>query len=150
MGQPAYQENVTMKLEACCACGLLFGLTEDFQRRRKQDHKLFTCPNGHSQHYTGKASTQQEVEKLQQQLAEQRQQNAKVWERVGELAQEAETLKKEKRKLKKRYEAGLCPCCNRTFVELQRHMKTKHPGFSDEHGAAEKPPAKRRGRPSKK
>jgi hypothetical protein len=24
---------------------------------------------------------------------------------------------------------GVCPCCNRTFQQLARHMKAKHPGY---------------------
>lgn len=35
-------------------------------------------------------------------------------------------------KLRKRAKAGVCPCCNRTFVGLQRHMAQKHPEFSCE------------------
>lgn len=32
-------------------------------------------------------------------------------------------------KLKKRAANGVCPCCNRTFVDLARHMAGKHPTF---------------------
>ena len=28
---------------------------------------------------------------------------------------------------KKRHRAGLCPCCNRQFQDLVRHMASKHP-----------------------
>lgn len=27
---------------------------------------------------------------------------------------------------------GVCPCCNRTFSDLQRHMASKHKGFAAE------------------
>ena len=27
---------------------------------------------------------------------------------------------------------GVCPCCNRTFGDLYRHMSTKHPGYAAE------------------
>jgi hypothetical protein len=26
----------------------------------------------------------------------------------------------------KRVNAGICPCCNRHFTDLERHMKSKH------------------------
>lgn len=29
--------------------------------------------------------------------------------------------------IKKRVQGGACPCCNRHFVQLERHMATKHP-----------------------
>ncbi len=49
----------------CCNCGMPFAMTRDFKRRRLDDHKLFHCPAGHSQYYTGKS----EAEKLKEQLA---------------------------------------------------------------------------------
>jgi hypothetical protein len=30
---------------------------------------------------------------------------------------------------KKRHAAAVCPCCNRSFVQLRRHMENKHPGY---------------------
>jgi hypothetical protein len=35
-------------------------------------------------------------------------------------------------RLKNRAAAGVCPCCNRTFAQLARHMATKHKGFTAE------------------
>jgi hypothetical protein len=35
-------------------------------------------------------------------------------------------------KLRKRAAAGVCPCCNRTFLALQKHMAHKHPDFRAE------------------
>ena len=35
-------------------------------------------------------------------------------------------------KLKKRASAGVCPCCNRSFQNLRRHMGNKHPEFVGE------------------
>lgn len=33
-------------------------------------------------------------------------------------------------KTKNRIGKGVCPCCNRTFVELARHIATKHPDYA--------------------
>lgn len=30
--------------------------------------------------------------------------------------------------------AGVCPCCNRTFKNLARHMAGQHPGFTEGDG----------------
>lgn len=30
---------------------------------------------------------------------------------------------------------GVCPCCGRSFVQLSRHMKTKHPEYVEHEGA---------------
>jgi uncharacterized small protein (DUF1192 family) len=42
---------------------------------------------------------------------------------------------------KKRVAAGVCPCCNRTFENLARHMAGEHPGYAgkDAEGGREKP-----------
>lgn len=34
-----------------------------------------------------------------------------------------------KTKLKKRIAKGACPCCNRHFVNLQRHIEGQHPEY---------------------
>jgi len=33
----------------------------------------------------------------------------------------------ELKRVKRRINGGVCTCCNRTFTNLARHMKTKHP-----------------------
>jgi hypothetical protein len=33
-------------------------------------------------------------------------------------------------RLKNRAAKGVCPCCNRSFENLRRHMHTKHPGVA--------------------
>lgn len=35
-------------------------------------------------------------------------------------------------RIKNRISKGVCPCCNRTFGDLERHMKTKHPDYAPE------------------
>lgn len=46
-------------------------------------------------------------------------------EQQARNAVEAEAAKA-RRKLK-RVQNGVCPCCNRSFWNLERHMKSKHP-----------------------
>jgi hypothetical protein len=55
------------------------------------------------------------------------------------LAQKDDEIKKQRdlviagkaqvTKLKKRASAGVCPCCNRTFSNMARHMAHQHPEF---------------------
>jgi hypothetical protein len=35
-------------------------------------------------------------------------------------------------RIKNRVGHGVCPCCNRTFQDLARHMKGKHPDYAKE------------------
>lgn len=33
-------------------------------------------------------------------------------------------------RITKRAKAGVCPCCNRSFENLRRHMASQHPTFT--------------------
>ncbi len=46
------------KIESCCSCGMYFGMTAEFQKQKLEDRKMFYCPAGHPQHYTGKSNEQ--------------------------------------------------------------------------------------------
>ena len=56
--------TVVLQIASCCSCGVIFALTADLDKRRREDHGYFYCPNGHSQHYAGKT----EAQKLREQL----------------------------------------------------------------------------------
>lgn len=47
------------------------------------------------------------------------------------LVAEVERLRKAL-EIKKRVGNGVCPCCNRTFENLSRHMSCKHPEYKTE------------------
>lgn len=51
--------TITMVREECISCGVTFGLTTDYVEQRKEDHKFFKCPNGHSQHWPQKNKEEQ-------------------------------------------------------------------------------------------
>jgi hypothetical protein len=110
---------VSLFVEECCACGVVFGITSQLKQQRLDDHRTFHCPNGHQQHYTGES----DAEKNARLLREEQARHARTIARANEA--DAARLKAE-RKLK-RAARGVCTCCNRTFRDLQRHMATKHP-----------------------
>lgn len=43
--------NALFKTETCCKCNIQFGITIDFYNKRRNDHKSFHCPLGHSQYF---------------------------------------------------------------------------------------------------
>jgi hypothetical protein len=113
-----FTETVTLETEDCATCGVLFAMTDSLVRELRKSHRSFYCPNGHSMHYTA----QTEEEKLRAQAASLR----------AQLDQEEAAHKATKRQManaRKRAANGVCPCCNRSFVQLARHMKSKHPDF---------------------
>jgi acyl-CoA thioesterase len=127
--------SVDLVTEDCCACGMLFAMTADFQNRRREDRNFFHCPDGHPQRYTGKSKADQ----LAEELSRERQRKAQLedevkWQRDRREAAErrASAARGQVTRLKNRASAGVCPCCNRSFAALARHMATKHPQFRAE------------------
>ena len=117
-----YTKTITMITEHCCNCGVIFGITSDMQDDLKNTKKQFYCPNGHSQHYTGKSDSQK-LKELESDL--QRKKQELEIEKRNRIS--AEHMAEKLNKKLKRVHNGVCPCCNRSFENLRRHMETKHP-----------------------
>ena len=102
---------VTVETEICCSCGTVFGIEQQLKINLRNNHRTFYCPNGHGQNYVGKSEAEKLRDEVTRLKSQQDQLNA--------------DLSSKERKLK-RVSNGVCPCCNRTFKNLQSHMKTKH------------------------
>lgn len=50
-------------------CGVPFQVTDGFDARRREDHRTFYCPNGHSMSFTGKSDKQKLVDVTAQLMA---------------------------------------------------------------------------------
>ncbi len=123
-------KTITMVTEICCSCGVAFAMPSDLRDSfLNNPDKHFHCPNGHSQHFS-----ESQAHRLQKQL--QRERERWAYERQG-LTQEKQDIltslelankaRKNLDKKLKRVHNGVCPCCNRHFTNLQRHIETKHP-----------------------
>lgn len=108
--------------ERCCSCGTLFALTDSLAALRRQDRQTFYCPNGHPQYFVGKT----DKELLREAEATLKAARAKLQAETDQRKAAERELKRQRQRAK----GGACPCCNRTFVQLARHIKTQHPGFT--------------------
>lgn len=124
--------NTVFIVEACCSCGMQFAMTQDFRQRRYDDGGEFFCPSGHRQLFMKSAVTRlkEELAAAQRQQAHAEEVAATRLKNVERLHNEIRTRKGVATKLKKRISGGVCPCCTRTFSQLARHMKCKHPDYS--------------------
>ena len=84
-------------------------------------HMIY-CPHGHT--LTWKET---EVDRLRRERDRLKQDAARIEDERSQATMRAERAEAATRKLQKRAAAGVCPCCNRTFLNMQRHMKSKHP-----------------------
>jgi hypothetical protein len=123
MGQTILR-TVTLETEECCNCGIVFAMPDYLRKRLLTQGGNFYCPNGHSQHYT-----KSENQRLREKLDEQTREATRQAERAHQAELKAKKSAAELKRISKRVSAGVCPCCNRTFQQLARHMQCKHPKY---------------------
>lgn len=115
-------------------CRIAFGLARDHYDQLKRNGQAFYCTCGHQQHFIlGKTKEQKLREELDDTLrraqrAEQR--VAQEQNRASHHKARAAAFKGQVTKIKRRVGAGICPCCNRHFANLSRHMAGQHPDFA--------------------
>lgn len=122
----------TLVIRTCPTCGLRYGLDEDFDRLNGERSRTWYCPAGHKIYFgTSKLDeAEQRAKRLESdrdywQREEKREREARVAAEHRERAQKAA-----KTRIKNRVAKGVCPCCNRSFQNLRRHMTDKHPSFA--------------------
>jgi hypothetical protein len=123
----------------CANCGMHFAVPQEFEDRwRERTIDTMYCPRGHRNVPGGKS----EAEKLQAQLTS-AERSATYYREEAERQREfkdaarrsAAARKGQITRIKNRIAKGICPACNRTFVELGRHMASQHPDFTVEREA---------------
>jgi hypothetical protein len=122
------QGLIDMHVDTCNQCGIPFGLPMHYYNSRQTDKKTFYCPNGHPQAFI---RSKLDVA-LEEKAAAITQMQARINEAQHAQAVAEKALESEKRKLRKvekRIAAGVCSCCSRSFENLQKHMRTKHPTY---------------------
>jgi len=111
---------------SCGNCGIEFDVPTHFYKElREIKGKGWYCPNGHSRVFGESDSDilRRERDLLRQRLAEKD-------DTIARVEREKAAVQGQVTKLKKRAQRGVCPCCNRTFLNVARHMQSKHPKFA--------------------
>lgn len=116
-----------------CWCGLPFSMPTRLWDSCYENGQTFYCPLGHSNVVRERLSEKyrRERDRLQQRLAEKDDRIRSEREAREQAERSVSAYRGQVTKLKKRASAGVCPCCNRTFVNLQRHMSNKHPDYAE-------------------
>jgi aspartate/glutamate racemase len=104
--------------ETCITCGTPFAMERNLREQRMKTHEGFYCPNGHSMIYPAES----DKEKVQRLSLENLKLKREKEESDRKLNNTLETLAR----VNKHIENGVCPKCHRHFVNLERHMCTKH------------------------
>lgn len=130
----------------CVTCSIAFCVPNGYIDNRRRDGKTFNCPNGHEMTFreTEGDRIRRERDQLKQKLAQKDDEIKAAWATANKQAEYVAAGERKLRaargqitKIKRRASNGVCPCCNRTFSDLARHMHSKHPGFVTEPDASE-------------
>jgi hypothetical protein len=104
-----------------CWCGMPHAIPRSLDDMARGKRKGVYCPLGHVWEYRG-LTWEQEIA-----AAKRRAQANLDLLRAEERSHQA--TRGHLTRAKRRSAAGVCPCCHRTFQQLARHMKTKHPDY---------------------
>lgn len=117
----------------CWKCKEVSGLSEDTHAVLRRSGQSFYCPWGHTGAYplgeSEEGKLRRERDRLRQNAAYQESRIADLTAQRDTESRRAAAARGQVTKLKKRAANGVCPCCNRSFSDLRRHMASKHAGF---------------------
>lgn len=118
----------------CATCSFTFAVPETFVERRRKDGRTFYRPAGGSNHPLSFGES--EADKLRKQVEAKDRRIAAAEGTITHLRDQRDAADRSARaqkaantRLRKRVANGVCPCCNRTFADVARHMANQHPEF---------------------
>lgn len=122
----------------CGQCGGIYAIQTRFRERCQQEGSSWNCPyckvgwgySGNSDNSKLKkqlAEAEAEKERLRKAAQYQRERRDEALAEAEHFRRSRDGMKGVVAKIKKRVGRGVCPCCNRHFANLQRHMESQHP-----------------------
>lgn len=125
------KETITIKGDLyvvlrCGNCGVTHTIPDVKYDHCYLEGGFWTCPNGHSRGWENGAN-KREIDEVRRDRDRLKQDAARLQDEIAAEKERAAAAEKKYLQARKRSAAGLCPCCNRSFSNMQRHMKTKHP-----------------------
>lgn len=115
----------------CGQCGVIYVVPLVVHQNHFESGGFAHCSNGHGWGWKEGNADRDAVRRERDRL---KQENARLTGKARTAFATAEDQRRQRveveRKLKAqsaRIGAGVCPCCNRTFSQLSRHMQSKHP-----------------------
>lgn len=125
----------------CASCHCVFYISKRMQEARRNDHKGFYCPNGHNNWYAAESDLEKERrlrQRAEQRIAQEIDEKKRLRQTAQHQERRASAFKGQCTRIKNRVGRGICPCCNRSFLNLQQHMKNQHPKWSPDDETDEK------------
>jgi hypothetical protein len=126
--------DTALQEKHCPTCFVHYAAPKAMFDKKQTDGGHWFCPNGHQIIYSESKldKAKAEADALRRERDALRQNEAWYEDRLKTERKEARALKASLKKVHQRVGNGVCPCCNRQFVNLQRHMASKHADFKQE------------------
>lgn len=115
-----------LSIVECASCHMDFGITPDYERELRRTGAGFHCPAGHPLHFPKGKS---EEAKLREKLAAAEAQRTAAEDQLEAATVTAEGLRRVLLRERARFANGVCPCCNRSFENVARHIAGQHPDY---------------------
>ena len=107
----------------CGSCGVYHAIPKGMHDTCVEEGGYWHCPNGHSRGYK---EGRMEREAIRLERDRLKQQVVRLEQEAATASAVADAATKRVVRMMKRAKAGICPCCNRRFANLESHMKMKH------------------------
>jgi len=118
---------VTLAKFTCGQCGGTYAISEKYRKEKWEKNGNWNCPYCQCNWgYFGKTQLEKANERTERAEREANTQRALKHDALNSVR----SHKAAKTRLKNRIKNGVCPCCKRTFTNVSRHMKCKHPDYS--------------------
>lgn len=114
-----------MRMMQCGSCGVWHAFPETIYDHCRREGGHWTCPNGHSRGWA-KGADQEKMVVLERERDRLVQNAAQLQDEIRLQERRALAAEQKYKQAHRRAVAGVCPCCNRTFQNVQRHMLSKH------------------------
>lgn len=125
-----YHESVVLTVINCGDCGGTYSINEKFRATCYHKGTGWTCPYCKSGWGYYKNNKDAEIARLKRAKERADMAAREAHQQTVDANNRARAQKAAKTRLKNRIAAGVCPCCNRTFQNLARHIAGQHPDYS--------------------
>lgn len=126
-GKHIQGEVIDFTMLECGGCGIPFFVPTKWKNNKVEQKGSFSCPNGCGRQFCGETKE----EKLKREMLQLKQlhedHNQKLIDKWLDEKKKANDLQKQLKRVHK----GVCPCCNRSFQNLKKHIETKHPELNN-------------------
>lgn len=138
----SFSADTTLCTVECCACGILYAIPDSLDDwLRKYNRAAYPngygstcCPAGHKWHYPGRNTEQiakRDAERARDAAARARAERDQAEASARAQKAAATRARNERDRERRRTAAGVCPCCNRSFKQLARHVCSQHPDYPE-------------------